>query len=46
MLRFGRTYRVVLDCGHTMTRTKDEIKIQQLYVEKQVGCPTCAQEKK
>lgn len=43
MNRFGRReWRVVLDCGHTLTRTTDEIRLQQLYIDKRIGCPECA----
>jgi hypothetical protein len=45
MLRFGRTYRIHLDCGHVMERTQDETKLQQLYIDKQIGCAQCAAER-
>lgn len=45
MTRYGRNYVIMLDCGHAMTRTVEEVKLQQLCIEKQVGCVECAAEK-
>lgn len=44
MTRFGRTFRILLDCGHTIERTPAEVKAQQLYIEKRIGCDECASE--
>jgi hypothetical protein len=44
MTRFGREYRILLDCGHKLTRTADEVKTQQLYIDKRIGCEACAKE--
>lgn len=42
MTRYGRLYRIKLDCGHVIERTPEEVKAQQLYIEKQIGCAACA----
>jgi hypothetical protein len=42
MTRFGREYRILLDCGHALTRSIDEVKLQQLYIDKRIGCADCA----
>ena len=39
---FGRNYLITLDCGHAITRSKDEVKLQQLYIGKRLGCEECA----
>jgi hypothetical protein len=44
MTRFGRVSRVRLDCGHVIERTPQEVKDQQLYIEKRIGCEQCAKE--
>jgi hypothetical protein len=44
MNKFGRTFRIHLDCGHVMVRTKEEVKVQQLYLDKQIGCVECEKE--
>ena len=44
MTRYGRSYQILLDCNHIMVRTVDEVKIQQLYLEKRIGCEACAEE--
>jgi hypothetical protein len=41
MILLGGAYRIVLDCGHTIERTIAEVKMQQLYIEKRIGCPEC-----
>ena len=38
---YGRSYLIKLDCGHTIRRTREEVKAQQLYIEKQIGCEEC-----
>ena len=43
MTRYGRIWKIVLDCDHTMERTQDEVKQQQLYVDKRIGCERCEQ---
>jgi hypothetical protein len=45
MTRYGRTYQVLLDCGHIIIRTQDEVKQQQLYIGKRIGCEECAKAK-
>jgi hypothetical protein len=45
MTRFGRIWRILLDCGHTMERTLDEVKVQQLYIDKRIGCRDCERER-
>ena len=44
MTRFGRIYRILLDCGHTMERSQEEVKVQQLYIDKRIGCRRCEEE--
>jgi hypothetical protein len=44
MTRFGRIWKILLDCGHTMERTQAEIKLQQLYIDKRIGCRECERE--
>ena len=44
MTRYGRNYKIVLDCGHILLRTTDEVKLQQLHLEKQMGCDHCSLE--
>ncbi len=41
MNRFGRNYTIRLSCGHSMTRTPEEAKDEQLYVGKRIDCPWC-----
>jgi hypothetical protein len=41
MTRFGRNYSILLDCGHTIERTQNEVKVQQLFIEKRIGCQEC-----
>lgn len=43
MNRFGRIWRIQLECGHTIERTPQEVKDQQLYIDKRIGCEQCAQ---
>jgi hypothetical protein len=43
MTRYGRVWRILLDCEHSMERTHDEVKKQQLYVDKRIGCTRCEQ---
>jgi hypothetical protein len=46
MIKFGRIYQILLDCGHTITRTKEEVQQQQLYIDKRIDCEQCAAESK
>ena len=46
MTRYGRVWRILLDCDHILERTPEEIKQQQLYVDKRIGCPRCEEEAK
>jgi len=43
MTRYGRIWKIVLDCGHMMERDIHQVKEQQLYVDKRIGCERCAQ---
>ncbi len=43
MTRYGRTFQILLDCGHILIRTVDEVKLQQLFIEKRIGCEECAE---
>jgi hypothetical protein len=43
MTRYGRSYSITLECGHKITRTADEVKLQQLFIGKRIGCAECAQ---
>ena len=42
MTRFGRVYRITLDCGHVIERSAEEVKLQQLFIGKRIGCDECA----
>ena len=43
ILRFGKSaITLLLDCGHKITRTADEVKLQQLFIGKRIGCEVCA----
>ena len=44
MNRYGGLWRIALDCGHTLTRTSGEVKQQQLFIGKRLGCETCARQ--
>jgi hypothetical protein len=41
VIKFGRVYRFTLDCGHVIERSADEVKLQQLFIGKRIGCPDC-----
>lgn len=43
MTRYGTVYRILLDCDHVLERTRDEVKQQQLYIDKRIGCERCEQ---
>jgi hypothetical protein len=43
MTPYGRSYLIKLDCGHALQRSREEVKAQQLYVEKRIGCAECAE---
>jgi hypothetical protein len=43
MTRYGRLWKIELDCGHVIERHQDDIKKQQLYVDKRIGCERCEQ---
>ena len=44
MTRYGRTFQILLDCSHILIRTVDEVKLQQLFIEKRIGCEECAEQ--
>lgn len=44
MNRYGRVWQILLDCGHIIIRTQDEIKQQQLFIDKRIGCEHCQQQ--
>ncbi len=41
MTKFGRTYRIALDCGHTTECAYAEVKERQLFIGKQIDCDQC-----
>jgi hypothetical protein len=42
MTRYGRVYQILLDCDHILVRSLDEVKLQQLFVGKRIGCDECS----
>ena len=42
MTRYGRIYQILLDCDHIIVRTHDDVKLQQLFLGKRIGCDACS----
>ena len=45
MLRFGRSYRVKLGCGCTLSVTLEDARRDQLYIGKAMYCVECGEER-
>lgn len=46
MNRFGRTWKIWLECGHTFECSLGYANDHQFYIGKPISCDTCDQERK